>query len=63
MVAGGNPGAMSTVTVWKFDTPHVADDALAKVAEEFSGTRAELIKTNLSEEQDARLREAFGEGE
>lgn len=172
MVAGGNPGAMSTVTVWKFDTPHGADDALAKleklhgellvelhdaavvswepghhkpktrqlrsatgvgalsgafwgmlfgliffvpllgaaigaaggalfgslrevgisdafigdvrsevtpgtsalfaltsdavfdkVAEEFSGTRAELIKTNLSEEQDARLREAFGEEE
>jgi uncharacterized membrane protein len=31
-----------------------------KVAAEFHGTDAELIQTNLTEEQDARLREAFG---
>ncbi|MGH3277095.1 MAG: DUF1269 domain-containing protein [Streptosporangiaceae bacterium] len=31
-----------------------------KVADEFRGTDAELIQTNLSDEQDARLREAFG---
>ena len=31
-----------------------------KVADEFRGTEAELIRTNLSDEQEARLREAFG---
>lgn len=31
-----------------------------KVAAEFSGTDAELIRTNLSDEQEANLREAFG---
>jgi uncharacterized membrane protein len=31
-----------------------------KVADEFRGTQAELIRTNLSDEQEARLREAFG---
>ena len=30
-----------------------------KVAEEFRGVRAELIRTNLSDEQEAQLREAF----
>jgi uncharacterized membrane protein len=31
-----------------------------KVAAEFHGTDAELIRTNLSDEQEAKLREAFG---
>jgi uncharacterized membrane protein len=31
-----------------------------KVAAEFRGTDAELIHTNMSEEQEAKLREAFG---
>ena len=31
-----------------------------KVADEFQGTEAELIRTNLSDEQEAQLREAFG---
>jgi uncharacterized membrane protein len=31
-----------------------------KVAAEFRGTDAELIRTNMSEEQEAKLREAFG---
>ena len=31
-----------------------------KVADEFRGTEAELIRTNLSDEQEAQLREAFG---
>jgi uncharacterized membrane protein len=30
------------------------------VADEFQGIQAELIRTNLSDEQEARLREAFG---
>ena len=30
-----------------------------KVADEFRGTEAELIRTNLSDEQEAQLREAF----
>ncbi len=32
-----------------------------RVAEEFKDTDAELISTNLSEEQEAQLREAFGQ--
>ena len=31
-----------------------------KVADAFQGIQAELIRTNLSDEQEARLREAFG---
>ncbi len=31
-----------------------------KVADEYRGTEAELIRTNLSDEQEAQLREAFG---
>ena len=36
-----------------------SDAVYDKVRAEFSGTQAELIQTNLTEEQDARLREAF----
>jgi uncharacterized membrane protein len=32
-----------------------------KVAEEFRDTNAELIRTNLSDEDEARLREAFAD--
>jgi uncharacterized membrane protein len=56
---------MTTVTVWKFDTPSGADEAsdavFGKVAAELRGTNAELIKTNLSNEDEARLREAFAD--
>jgi uncharacterized membrane protein len=34
-----------------------------KVLDQFRGTRAELVSTNLSHEQEARLREAFAETE
>jgi uncharacterized membrane protein len=34
-----------------------------RVLEQFRGTRAELVSTNLSNEQEARLREAFAETE
>lgn len=40
---------MATLTAWKFN-----------LAAEFSGSEAELIRTNLSDEQETRLREAFG---
>jgi uncharacterized membrane protein len=42
---------------------HTSDVVIDRVAEEFRDTKAELIRTNLSEEEDARLREAFGEEE
>jgi uncharacterized membrane protein len=38
-----------------------SDAVLDKVKEAFAGTRAELIHTNLSGEQEARLREVFTE--
>jgi uncharacterized membrane protein len=62
---------MAALTVWKFPSPVGAEAALTKlfllssdavydkVAAEFRGTDAELIQTNLSDEQDAQLREAF----
>ena len=59
---------MAALTVWKFSSPAGADSALFllssdavydKVRDEFRGTEAELIQTNLSQEQDARLRAAF----
>jgi uncharacterized membrane protein len=36
-----------------------SDAVIDRVAEEFRGTQAELIRTNLSGEQETRLREAF----
>ncbi len=36
-----------------------SDSVYDKVADEFRGSQAELIQTNLSAEQDARLHEAF----
>ena len=38
-----------------------SDAVVDKVQDEFKGTKMELIKSNLSAEQDAQLREAFGE--
>jgi uncharacterized membrane protein len=38
-----------------------SDAVIDRVAEQFSGTEAELIKTNLSVDQEAKLREAFSE--
>lgn len=38
-----------------------SDAVIDRVAEKFSGTDAELIKTNLSADQEAKLREAFSE--
>jgi uncharacterized membrane protein len=39
------------------------DAVIDRVAAEFRGTQAELISTNLSAEQEAALRHAFGEAE
>ncbi len=38
-----------------------SDAVIDRVAETFSGTDAELIRTNLSSDQEAKLREAFSE--
>lgn len=38
-----------------------SDAVFDKVMAEFSDTSAELVRTNLTDEQEARLREAFGE--
>ena len=38
-----------------------SDAVVDKVQDEFKGTKMELIKSNLSAEQDAQLREVFGE--
>ncbi len=38
-----------------------SDAVLDKVMAEFSDTNAELVQTNLTDEQEAKLREAFGE--
>jgi uncharacterized membrane protein len=38
-----------------------SDTVFDKVAEEFRDTNAELIRTNLSDEDEARLREAFAD--
>jgi len=40
-----------------------ADAVMDRVKEAFSGVKAELIHTNLSNEDEAKLREAFGEEE
>jgi uncharacterized membrane protein len=45
---------MSSLTVWKFPAAY-------GVKEEFPASHAELISTNLSNEQEAKLREAFAE--
>lgn len=38
-----------------------SDAVMDKVLDAFSGVKAELISTNLSHEEEAKLREAFGE--
>jgi uncharacterized membrane protein len=38
-----------------------SDAVIDRVAETFSGIAAELISTNLSTDQEAKLREAFSE--
>jgi uncharacterized membrane protein len=38
-----------------------SDAVIDKVVEAFSGVEAELIRTNLSDDEEAKLREAFGE--
>jgi uncharacterized membrane protein len=48
-----------TSALFVMTTNAVAD----RVLEQFRGTRAELVSTNLSNEQEARLREAFAETE
>ena len=40
-----------------------SDAVVDRVKSEFEGTQAELISTNLSNEQEAKLREAFGHDE
>ena len=45
----------STLTVWKFVTPHGVTSALDKVAKAFKGVHMQLIKSNLTAEQEAQL--------
>ena len=74
--AGGIGGAMRDVgidddfisTVRAKVTPGTSalfvmssDAVLDKVSDAFAGLHAELIETNLSEEEEAKLREAFAE--
>ena len=60
---------MATLTVWRFDNPAGADEAESTL-EELSkqglitihdALHPELIQTNLSEDEEAKLREAFAE--
>ncbi len=61
---------MARLTAWKFDTPTGADAVFLKLKQlqeqaliqitELQGFDAELISTNLSNEQEAQLRDAFG---
>jgi hypothetical protein len=44
--------SMQRLTVWRFDTPSGADDAVKTL---------ELLFTNMSDEQENALREAFAE--
>lgn len=46
---------MATLTAWKFATPHGAENALIRL-ERLDGQ----MPINLHDEQEARLREAFG---
>lgn len=62
---------MADLTVWKFDSPDGAKAVLQKLSElqkqhlieiqdnALTGNHAELIQSNLSNEQEARLREHF----
>jgi uncharacterized membrane protein len=49
------------VVTWPADRkkPRTQDAVTDRVVENFRGTRAELISTNLSADQEAKLREAF----
>jgi len=40
---------------------HSSDEVVDKLAAEFRDTNAELVRTNLSDEQEERLRQAFSE--
>jgi hypothetical protein len=51
--------AMATLTAWRCATPHGADDAPGTLQKLRSEADAELISTNLSADQESRLREAF----
>jgi hypothetical protein len=46
---------MATLTAWKFATPHGAENALIRLER-----LHDQMLTNLSDEQEAKLREAFG---
>jgi uncharacterized membrane protein len=46
---------MATLTAWKFATPHGAENALIRPER-----LHDQMLTNLSDEQEAKLREAFG---
>jgi len=40
---------------------HSSDEVVDQVAAEFRDTSAELVRTNLTDEQEAKLRQAFEE--
>lgn len=52
---------MATLTVWTFDTPAGAEEAARqrKAKERFPG--ASRVKSNLSADQEAKLRETFAD--
>ena len=61
---------MAALTVWKFDTVEGAGQALSKLEDlskqqlinieaAFEGTEMNLIRSNLTNEQEAKLREDF----
>lgn len=60
----GSPAEVDAVAGEQASTPALfaltSGAVQDKVADEFRGTEAELIRTNLSDEQEAQLREAFG---
>lgn len=54
---------MASLTVWKFPTAGGAEQALDvvdRLADTFKGAHAELIASNLSQAQEAKLHEVFG---
>lgn len=50
---------MATLTAWRCATPHGAGDAPGTLQKLQGEADAELISTNLSADQESRLRAAF----
>lgn len=54
---------MATLTVWKFSALFVlsSDAVMDRVTAAFAGQHPELIQSNLSDDEEAKLREVFSE--